>query len=414
MQERLLLTEEEPMNERKKGIYLITLCCLTYGAAYMCRVNLSCTVDKMAAGMGRDVSAISLLGSIQAIAYATGQFLNGKLINRWKPGRILLFAALGSGLCNLAMGLVTSYAASLIFWAMNAYIQSFLWGAIVRIVATYPFSRNSTSIMALDLSMSAAYVITWSLIAALLSGTVNWHGHFLIPGVVLLLTVPLWLTVKKLCPETELLQQNMVQRSYGQIFRYIWQEKVTLYCVASVLLGALREGILFWTPLILTQLLSGDAVSPYLVVAIIPMVKMCGPVLLRRAVKRGGKYSGIMAAAFAATAALALILALVTARSTLLTVILLTAMTLSSCLIGPIISSYIPLCYTEDHMSAPVSGILDAMVYLGGSVSTYLLGHLVGDGILTGAAWYWMVVALLGTTASTVALRFVKPPHKDE
>lgn len=404
---------DELMSDRKKGIYLITLCCVTYGAAYMCRINLSCTVDKMAAGMGRDISAISLLGSIQAIVYAMGQFLNGKLINRWKPGRILLFAALGSSLCNFAMGLVTSYAASLIFWAVNAYIQSFLWGAIVRIIATYPVSRSHTSIMVLGISMSAAYVVTWSLIAALLSGTADWHGHFLIPGAVLLLTVPLWFTVKKICPETESLQQDMVQRSYGQIFRYIWQEKVTIYCAVSVLLGALREGILFWTPLILTQLLAGDTVSPYLVVAIIPVVKMFGPVVLRRAIKRWGDYTKIMAVSFAVVAVLALFLALITAHSTLFTVILLTAMTLLSCLIGPIISSYIPLGYTGAHMSAPVSGVLDAMVYLGGSVSTYLLGHLVGSGVLIGAAWYWMVVALLGAAASTAALRLVKPRHEN-
>lgn len=401
------------MNARKKGIYLITLCCITYGAAYMCRINLSCVVDKLAAGMGRDVSAISLFGSIQAIVYAMGQFLNGKLINRWKPGRILLFAALGSGVCNLAMGLVNGYAVSLILWAVNAYIQSFLWGAIVRVITAYPVSHNNTSIMALGISMSVAYVITWSLIAALLSGTQDWHGHFLIPGVVLLITVPLWLTVKRTCPETELLQQNVVQRSYGQIFRYIWREKVTIYCAVSVLMGALREGILFWTPLILTQLLTGDTVSPYLVVAIIPMVKMFGPVLLRLAIKRWKQYTGIMAVSFAVMTALALILALVTAHSTLFTVVLLTVLTLVCCLIGPIITSYIPLSYADDDMSAPVSGILDAMVYLGGSVSTYLLGHLVGNGVLTGAGWYWMVVALLGTVASTAALRLVKPRHEN-
>ena len=139
---------------------------------------------------------------------------------------------------------------------------------------------------------------------------------------------------------------------------------------------------------------------------------MFGPVLLRRAVKRWGNYTKIMAASFGGVAVLALVLALVTAHSALCTVVLLTVMTLLSCLIGPIITSYSPLSYTDDHMSAPVSGILDATVYLGGSVSTYLLGHLVGDGILTGAAWYWMVTALLGAAASCAALRLVKPPHK--
>ena len=107
------------MTERKKGLYLIALCCVSYGAAYMCRINLSSVIAKMAAGMQRDVSAISLLGSIQAVVYAAGQFLNGRLINRWKPGRTILFAALGSGLCNLCMGFVDAYGAALLLWALN-------------------------------------------------------------------------------------------------------------------------------------------------------------------------------------------------------------------------------------------------------------------------------------------------------
>ena len=399
------------MNEniRKKGIFLITLCCITYSAAYMCRINLSCVVDKMAAGMGRDVSSISLLGSIQAVVYALGQFLNGKLINRFKPSNVLLFAAIGSSVCNLSMGLVRSFTASLLLWAANAYIQSFLWGAIVRLIALYPTSRSNAAIMTLSISMSAAYIITWSLIAALLSGTADWHGHFLIPGVILLLTVPLWLTLKKICPETEQLQQDMVQRSYKEIFHYIRQQNVTLYCAVSVLLGALREGILFWTPLIITRVLTGNTISSYLIVAIVPTVKMFGPVLLRRAVERYKNHTAIMVVAFSAVAFFALLLAFITVRSAIGTILLLTVMTLLSCMIGPVISSYIPLSYTDDHMSAPVSGILDAMIYLGGAISTYLLARLIDDDVLTGAAWYWMIAALLGAAFSAAALRIVKP-----
>lgn len=153
-------------------------------------------------------------------------------------------------------------------------------------------------------------------------GTLDWHAHFRIPGIVLLLTVPLWLTIERLCPETGELQQTTVQRSYRQIFTYLWREKVTVYCGVSVLL--------------------------------------------------------------------------------------LTLMTLLSCLIGPVISSYIPLDYTADSMSAPISGILDAMVYLGGSISTYVLGFLAADGRLTGAAWYWAAAAAAGMALSAVAMRRVR------
>ena len=68
--------------KRSRGIYLAILCVLTYGVVYLCRINISAAVEKMAAGFGTSVAAVGIFGSLQSLIYACGQFVNGYFINR--------------------------------------------------------------------------------------------------------------------------------------------------------------------------------------------------------------------------------------------------------------------------------------------------------------------------------------------
>ena len=89
------------MNSRSRGIYLAVLCVLTYGTVYLCRINISAAVEKMADGFGTSVAAVGIFGSLQSLIYACGQFVNGYFINRRRSRLIIGFAAFGSGLINL-------------------------------------------------------------------------------------------------------------------------------------------------------------------------------------------------------------------------------------------------------------------------------------------------------------------------
>ena len=91
-----------------------------------------------------------------------------------------------------------------------------------------------------------------------------------------------------------------------------------------------------------------------------------------------------------------LILFFVPGSSLILIIILLTLLTFLSTMLGSLFSVYVPLSYNEDNMSAPVAGLLDALIYLGGAVSTFVLGHILVDGTLKGVTLFWIGAAAFG------------------
>ena len=70
------------MKMRTRGIYLGVLCCVTYGLAYMCRINLPAAAEKMTASFSAPISRIGLFGTLQTLIYAFGQLVNGYFISR--------------------------------------------------------------------------------------------------------------------------------------------------------------------------------------------------------------------------------------------------------------------------------------------------------------------------------------------
>ena len=384
------------MDARNRGIYLSVLLCVTYAFAYLCRINLSAAVTKMAQGLNVTVSAVGIFGTVQTFIYACGQLVNGYIISRSKPGRIILIAVTGSALANILMSITDHFVPALILWSFNAYFQSLFWISIVRLLNTYPETRSDNTVMWTILVLPFSYIFSWSVIGKLLDGVPSWHPYFLIPGALLILLTPFWMTLKKSCPETEKLQSEAVIRTPGEIFSYIIRNHVGLYCAVSVLSGIVREGILFWAPVLLAQILSGTSISPYLTVPLIPMGRIPSTIALRFLLPKFRDYPRFSSALFGSVAALCVLILLLPGSSPILLIILISLLTFLSTMLGSLFSVYVPLSYTADNMSAPVAGLLDALIYLGGAISTFVLGHILASDSLKGAAVFWIFTSILG------------------
>ena len=397
------------MKMRTRGIYLGVLCCVTYGFAYLCRINLSSALEKMADGFSVPISTIGLFGTLQTLIYAFGQLINGYIISKNKPGAVLLFATAGTAAANILMGLTGHLVPALIIWCANAYVQSLFWTATVRIISAYPESRSDTTVMWTILVLPISYTVSWSVIARALDGVPSWHPYFLIPGLLMLLLIPFWASLGKYCPETDLLQEKAVIRTPAEIFRYIRENRVTLYCVTSVLSGILREGVLFWAPVLLAKILAGTNISPYLTAPIIPFGRIPSTIALRMILPRCRNYRVLSLQMFAAYTLISVLIFLVPEGAYLLTVLLIALLTLLSTMLGSLLSVYVPLSYNDDNMGAPLAGMLDALIYLGGAISTFVLGHILVSDSLNTAVGFWIITAVLGIVVSAV---MPKPGHE--
>lgn len=115
---------------------------LTYMFLYMGRYNL--TVAKSEFGALMDVSDFSIIFAIGTVVYGVSFVINGPLTDKYGGRRTIMISAIGAGLANLGMGLVTLFGwtdnltvtFSLLYGA-NMYFQSFGAVAIVKVNAPW-------------------------------------------------------------------------------------------------------------------------------------------------------------------------------------------------------------------------------------------------------------------------------------
>lgn len=117
---------------------------LLYASYYMCRYNFRWATPGMVEEFGFTKFQITGILSAWALAYGTGQLVNGLLTDRIGGKPAMLIGAIGTVAINLIYGFgsfVGSFATFSLIWLMNGYLQS--WGApgMIKINAAW-FNRT--------------------------------------------------------------------------------------------------------------------------------------------------------------------------------------------------------------------------------------------------------------------------------
>jgi OPA family glycerol-3-phosphate transporter-like MFS transporter len=128
----------------------ITLATLFVGYAgyYICRSNLSVATPmilKEFASSGMTKKDIGTVTSVGLLLYSIGKVTNGLLVDFF-GGRILfLLGMVAAAVCTVLFGLAGSLLVFTILWAVNRYVQSVGWGALVKVTSRwYPVSVHAT------------------------------------------------------------------------------------------------------------------------------------------------------------------------------------------------------------------------------------------------------------------------------
>ena len=123
---------------------------------------------------------------------------------------------------------------------------------------------------------------------------------------------------------------------------------------------------------------------------------------LRMILKKSRDFRDLSAKMFVGFTLLSVLILLIPAGANILVVILIALLTFLSTMLGSLLSVYVPLSYNDDNMGAPLAGFLDALIYLGGSISTFVLGHILVSGSLNSAVGFWIITAVLGVVVSVI------------
>src|SRR5262249_37517239 len=153
-----LLTRAPGSSARVRRWQTVTAGTLLVGYAgyYVCRSNLSIAGPMLLAELGPagfDKAALGLVASAGVLAYAAGKAVTGVAIDLAGGRRLFLAGMIGSIVATLLFGAASGVTAFVAIWALNRFVQSMGWGALVKIASHwFPADRYGAVMGVLALS----------------------------------------------------------------------------------------------------------------------------------------------------------------------------------------------------------------------------------------------------------------------
>lgn len=113
---------------------------LLYASFYTCRYNFRWATPGMVEEFGFSKFQIASMLSAWALAYGTGQLINGLLTDRIGGKKAMLIGAAGTICINLIYGFasfISTFATFSLIWLINGYVQSFGAPGMIKINAAW-------------------------------------------------------------------------------------------------------------------------------------------------------------------------------------------------------------------------------------------------------------------------------------
>ena len=382
---------------------VLTLCVVLYTAAYICRLNLSAALGSVMADLDLSMARGGMLQTLFAAIYASGQFVNGAIVDRVNPAKYMLIGLIGSAACNITMGLSDSYAMLLAIWSLNAVFQSMMWTPVMRLLALYfldaPVRERANEAVALMLIVG--HFIAWA-VSGFVSAIAGWRYSFLVPGMLSAAAVAVMArTALTLDVGQQVIRKKALIISKEPIMHTLLATGFFLVLATSVLYGFIRDSVITWTPTILLR--QSNAVSGAAFTLILPAINFAGVLLGFRLRRRGARPHGVVAVMMMA----AIICSVVLTKhlGLLATAVLLGMICAGMYGANTMLTGLIPLEYDRVGRTSLTAGMIDSFIYLGSALSGAIAGSIyetLGANMLYGS---WMLAGGISVLLMMISSR---------
>ena len=356
---------------------LLTVLVVLYSSAYFCRLNLSAALDGIITAMALPISRAGFLQTVFALVYASGQLINGAIVDRVDPARYMLTGIAGSAVCNLLMGLSVSYPMMLLVWAANAAFQSMLWTPVMRLIALH-FKESAARLRAnalLALALTFGHLGAWA-VSGFLSTLVSWRFSFIAPAFIALAAmITAIFALRGLHAGQSDAPASAAKKAAETrpIFSVFTSTGFFLVLAACVLYGFIRDGVVTWTPTLLSRT-GGSSVSSTAFTLILPLLNGAGVIIGFTLRQKGANPHNVV---------VLMMLAAILCGGTLLLTgsLLLTAVLLGLICAGmyganTMLTGLIPLEYDRVGKTGLTAGLIDSLIYAGSALAGALGGSL--------------------------------------
>ncbi len=391
---------------------IITACMVIYTTAYLNRLNLSAALSGIIDALNITATQGGLLQTAFAIVYAAGQMVNGAMVDRVNPVRHMMIGIVGSGVCNLLLGLCPGYAPMVALCLLNGVFQSMLWTPIIRMIALHfqDVKQRETATTIVCMTLILGHLGAWA-ISGYLSGILSWRYSFLVPAAIvmpaLLVGTMLFRGVEhgKTSQPTKGAKAAVTHASAprpAHLLRIFAASGFIVTLVSCVMFGFVRDGIKTWTPTILNSLSNGDAVAATSFSLIIPVINAGGMFIAYIVQQRSHVNNRRLVAALLALGA-CFCLPLMGFRSMLIAALFLGFS--CACMAGlePVLTGLVPIEYERENLIGMTAGLIDSLIYVGSALAGVLAG-LIYEGSGANALYVcWTAAALIGAACSLIA-----------
>ena len=387
------------MRKNKQLMAVLALCWITYVFAYLCRLNLSTVLDKAAIGLNVTVEYLGIASSIYFGTYALGQLLNGIVGDRVSPHKFIIVALLMTGAINVVLGFQRSGALFLILWGINGFCQSMFWSTLLRLLSFYsgPDEKKHVSTVMTTCSVTG-YFLSWVVLGYVLK-PYAFNPYFAIPGVLALGLVPVWIILSGKLAFSKAVSERAKTPPLLVVGKEFVHDRLYFVCLLGMIVGAIREGAVFWMPTIFTNVLDLGSDS-MLYLMLMPFAMLLGVFFAQWTL---GKFHDNIRSAMLTTVScsvvIALLLFLTSRHTSVLTVILIALLIASINACNWFNISYYPLCFAERNIVSTLIGTFDFSSYMGASIMSGTLGVL-----LARFGWVSLTVVWLGLTVLALIL----------
>ena len=175
---------------------------ITYASFYLLRVNISIAMPEIMSEFGLTKTNMGVVLSSLFFAYAVGQFINGQLGDKLNSRRIITIGLVVSAILNIIFGFSAGALILMaILWGLNGYFQSMGWGPTVKAKANwFPKKIRGKISGRLGTSYIIGGAFSWFLAGTIVK-YLNWRFTFWIPAIICIALAIHWYIRARNAPE---------------------------------------------------------------------------------------------------------------------------------------------------------------------------------------------------------------------
>ncbi|MEG0014899.1 MAG: MFS transporter [Cellulosilyticaceae bacterium] len=396
-----------------KKLFLISW--LAYFVSYIGRLNYAASMIQIGTSEGYGISQLGTIVTALFISYGIGQLVSGFLGDRYSPRLLVFIGLLGCGLCNFFVFLSTNYWQLLSAWFLNGFTLSLIWCPMLKLFSKHmPKDYLHKCCFNIQTAIALGTFFTY-LSCSFMIAMFDWKLIFLCSAILLFAMAILWhITIKQIenfaekygedtTSSTQSTSSAMTKQDYSPKALLVTSGLITIL-VAVLIMGFLKDGIMTWVPGYITDNFQVNAYFSIFLSAFLPLVNLSGIYIVKYINAKNGNDDLKTTILFYFVSMISLVLLVCVGKySMYLSIFFFSIVT--SCMLGinTILVSVLPTYFAKYDKISTVSGITNAITYLGSALCGYGLGILAENYGWNVTSMVLVAICILGIIACFIA-----------